>query len=1212
MNWKRFFVVTLALLGLIAWANQPAWSQATVSSGNIQGTVTDAQGGVVPDAKVTISNQATGQSLTVSTSSSGTYSSGSLVPATYSIRVEAPNFKASETTVVVTVGQVTVYNAKLEVGASTATVEVTGTAVQVNTDQAQISGTLTTQQIENLPINGRNFLDLAQLEPGVQIQDGGNFDPTKNGFSSISFGGRFGRSARIQVDGVDVSDENVGTTTTDIPASAISEFQLAESSLDLSNDLTSSGAVNVVTKSGTNQYHGEAFGLFRDSTMAAEFPSGATFQRSQYGGDFGGAFIKDKLFFFVDGERILQHQQAGVLIGGDLAPFSGTFPAPFHDGEALARVDWLATKNIHVFGRFNYFQNLDVGSFGGAATYSTYANKDRTKNVMGGVDITEGSITHSFRVQYLKFLNLIADSVLGSSEPFADFPVSLSLPGGYATGPSDLAPQSTIQSDRQIKYDGSKVAGSHIFRWGVDYNRIMGWTYASFLGITPLAINFLDDFSPGLTCPAGETGGACPLNYFPDEVLLGNGQGSFTELKRFGYSSGGLGPDDRTGFYFGDTWKIKPNVSLTYGLRYDRDTGRTDSDLPAIPSINNLFPTYGNSVRQPNKNLAPQVGLAWDPKSDGKTVIRASIGEFYDNIVFNDVLFDRLLKLPTGAFNVTPVACFLGTAFPVVFGGTAGSQTIPGGNGTCSSTFGTTLPAAAGTCAGETTAACIGAFQSAYQASYAANPSGPNADYIPSEIANGQPITGGLLAPQYKSPRSTQMNIGIQRELRPGMVLSADYVRNVGTHYLLGVDVNHTGDVAYYNSTAAVTAINDVNAYFGCPAGPGGIACAMASPIVSGNTGAAGASLADYAHAGLDSPGDLGIGACAQNTVLPDGVTPANNPCAFGGINPRVGSFFFYEPIGRSVYNGLDIKLVQNVRNPVRGIKYLNFQTAYTFSRFVNAGSTGSAGAVSGGDQDFVNNALDNNNPLRYMGPSSLDRTHQFSLGGYADIPAGFRIGLISHFWSPLSTTPVIPNPSSAGAIFITDYTGDGTTQDPLPKSVSGGCGTTGGSCDYTTYNVGAYMRQVGPGGLTNAINSYNSTVAGNPTPAGQTLLNDPALSGLSLAELSALGAVTQSAIVPPTGQVGLSWFKSTDIELSWVGHIKERFTIQPSVSFFNIFNLSNFDSVGNNLTGTLNGSTGSINGTIQAGRPDRIGVGSGAFNFGSPRVIEWGLKFTF
>ncbi len=185
---------------------------------------------------------------------------------------------------------------KLEIGQESTVVEVQGSDVQVNTEQAEVQGVLTSSQIESLPVNGRNFLDLAQLEPGVQIQDGANFDPTKVGYSSISFGGRFGRAARIDVDGVDVSDETVGTTTEDIPASGIQEFALAQSSLDLSNDLTSSGAVNVTTKSGTNAYHGEAYGAFRDSSVGGAAlpaplnpttgrPIPAPYQRNQEGVD---------------------------------------------------------------------------------------------------------------------------------------------------------------------------------------------------------------------------------------------------------------------------------------------------------------------------------------------------------------------------------------------------------------------------------------------------------------------------------------------------------------------------------------------------------------------------------------------------------------------------------------------------------------------------------------------------------------------------------------------------------------------------------------------------------------------------------------------------------------------------------------------------------------------------------------------------------------
>src|SRR5580658_6061933 len=811
MNWKGYLGVMFALLVALMFVPTRLAAQATINTGSIQGIVTDAQGGVVPNAKVTISNKETGVVINSAASSSGQFAASALSPGTYVVRVEAPNFKTSEITAVVEVGQVSTVNTKLEVGSSTTVLEVTGQEVTINTEQSQLAGTLTSQQIENLPINGRNFLDLAQLEPGVQIQDGGNFDPTKIGFSSISFGGKFGRSARISVDGVDVSDENVGTTTTGLPSSAIQEFQLAQSNLDISNDLTSGGSVNVITKSGTNTLHGEGFGLFRDSSQAAEYPGGAQFQRSQYGGDVGGAIIKDKLFFFVDAERLLAHDLGGVLVASipdgatNLNSFSGVFPAPFNDTSTVAKLDWQIAKNIRAFGRFSYWQASDVGNFGGAANYSVYDNKDRTKTIVGGVDINTGSITHSFRAEYLKFVNVIADAVLGSNLPFANFPASIDLSGtGFVTGPSDLAPQSTIQSDRQVKYDGSKVYGNHIIRWGVDYNRIEGWTFASFFGITPVAESIFLNAPGTLTCPGGQTGAACPLNYIPDLGLVGNGQGSFTELQRFGKSSGGLGPDNRVGVYAGDSWKVKQNLTINYGMRYDRDTGRTDSDLGPLPGLNAFFPGAGDTVRNPNKNFAPNAGFAWSPGSSNKMVIRGGVGIYYDNTVFNDVLFDRLLRLQNGAFNIVSTACAFGSAAPVPFGGsTVTTQLIGGsaaaGSAICNTPIGATVGAAGGTCAGSVFATCLANFQAADQASWAANPTGPNGAFVPAVLAAGGGTETGLLDPNYKSPRSIQMNIGVQRELRPGMVFSADYVRNVGLHYLIGTDINHSGDVSLFN-----------------------------------------------------------------------------------------------------------------------------------------------------------------------------------------------------------------------------------------------------------------------------------------------------------------------------------------------------------------------------------------------------------------------------
>src|SRR5689334_3118077 len=328
---------------------------AQISTGSIQGTITDPTGAVLSGAKVTITSQASGQALVLTTNSRGAYVSGPLAPGVYTVRVENKGFATIETPVTVQVGEIASGNFTAEVGQESQVIEVQATSVAINAEQPTVQGVLTTEQIENLPINGRNFLDLAQLEPGVQIQDGGNFDPTKNGFSSISFGGRFGRTARIEVDGIDISDETVGTTTQNLPAGSIQEFQVSQSSLDLSTELTSSGAVNVVTRSGSNKWHGQGFYLFRDDSIAARIaPIQVPFQRNNFGGSLGGPIFKDKLFFFVDAERLKQDLIETVASGGALSPNTGGFNSPFRDTNGIAKLDWKASENVKVFGRFSY------------------------------------------------------------------------------------------------------------------------------------------------------------------------------------------------------------------------------------------------------------------------------------------------------------------------------------------------------------------------------------------------------------------------------------------------------------------------------------------------------------------------------------------------------------------------------------------------------------------------------------------------------------------------------------------------------------------------------------------------------------------------------------------------------------------------------------------------------------------------------------------
>jgi len=1220
----------------IFWMSAPLFAQSTTAAGSIQGTLTDPSGAVVEGAKITITNKDTGQTLHVTTSSAGTYNSGALVPGDYAVRAEAAGFKTTEAGVVVKVGVVSGVNLSLQVGAASTVVTVAEQTVTVNTEQPSVQGVLNKDQIENLPVNGRNFLDLAQLEPGVQIQDGADFDPTKVGFSSISVGGRFGRTARIEVDGVDVSDETVGTTTENIPASAIDEFQISQSTLDLSNELTSSGAVNVTTRAGSNNYHGEGFALFRDSVFSAALPTPpppptleSPYARNQDGGNFGGPILKDKVFFFLDAEHTNQNLAAPVVAAAPFTPYSGNVNSPFRETDYDSRLDFNLFKNVRMFYRFSYFDSRAVAT-GGTVGFQPFQDKNYTRTHVIGADFTtKGNFTHSFRFEYLKFINNLGDTVLGSGLPFANFPVSLNFASfGFLTGPNFLAPQQTYQTDRQLKYDGSKLLGSHILRYGVSYNRLRGGGLFSFSAITPNVspIGSSDEISAAspcsatntamncgtndlFTCPGGPSmqGGACPLNYPVDNVTLGNGEECDTEIPAFKAPCSGTPPDNRIGLYLGDSWKIKPNLNITYGVRYVRDTGRTDSDLPgftgsAATELNTVMPGLANPVNQPNHNFGPQLGIAWDPRNDAKTVIRAGIGVFYENAIWNNAEFDRPERLANGAFLANPGACSSGAGagvpFPVaggppnlVFLGGADSATA---SFICSSLIGATLGANAGNCSGMTTAQCIATFQTTYQAaSKAVGANAPNPSYIPNLISSGSGIFLGALAPNYRTPYSIQMNAGIQRELRPGMVLSVDYLRNVALHYLIGVDLNHSGDVRFFNKSAAQQAIAATLAACEAPTIDAAIAACPGLHPATATSPVGPATMADFGGFGLDSAADLGISGCETGL----GTT---YPCAFTGINPDLGLVTFLQPIGRSVYNALDVKLVDNVKTPFRGVKYLNFQFAYSLSRFTNCGaalSTSAGTSPAAADQDFVNPTIDNNHPCGFSGPSALDRTHQFSFGGYADLPLHFRLGTIFHFDSPLASALAVPETGSGpGEIFSTDFDGDGTVGDPVPGT-----------------KQGSFMRGVSLGDLSNVVNNYNNTVANNPTPAGNVLINN----GLfTLSQLQALGGVAPalSPVVP--GEVGLTWLKTFDMSLTWIGkvNVREReLSFEPSVSFYNLFNFANFNIPGNVLSGILSGGAGSLNGTTYADANSvRVGVGTGVFALGAPRTIEFGMKLTF
>ncbi len=537
--------------------------------------------------------------------------------------------------------------------------------------QSTVQGVLTEKQIDELPISGRNFLDLAQLEPGVQLQAGEDFDPTKAGYSSVSFNGIGGRTARILLDGQDISDETVGTTTLNVSQGSIEEFQISRSSLDISTELTSSGSITVSTRSGGNQLHGQAFGLFRDERAGAANAVGGTgypFQRNQFGGRLGGAIIKDKLFFFGSFERTKQDSFTSVQFVPLFQTYDGGYIAAFRDNYSVGKLDYNAPKGVHLFFRGAYENNLQDATYGYG--YSVYGNKDNTPAFAGGGDFTIGKLTNSIRASYLKFHNLIADES-GSA------PYSTLLPGieynllDFWTGPNNLAPQQTFQSDKQIRYDGGYIYKTHVFNFGASFNRILGGGFASFFGFAPQVNGYYGE-GPLMGGSASD-----PTAYGVSSAYLGNGQGYNTERPQFNLPAGGQ-EDWRLGISFGDTWKVNHKLTSTtasatrvipaaatrpasgslrgckwrLGLGFALRTGqchrRRECDTGNL--LDALCPDWATASASPMPTGVPKSALLMTCRAMAKRASAEAWASTTKTGVFNNVLFDRVSRLSKGLF----------------------------------------------------------------------------------------------------------------------------------------------------------------------------------------------------------------------------------------------------------------------------------------------------------------------------------------------------------------------------------------------------------------------------------------------------------------------------------------------------------------------------------------------------------------------------------
>ncbi len=1160
---KRYLPIlfTWALILLSLFGGVSAHGQT--ATGGITGTVTDPTGAVIGGATVLLKSAKSGLMQRTVTNSNGTYTILSLEPGAYQLSADASGFQSLKADVRIEVGGTVNGSFSLALQSNSTQVTVLGSSSEtsVNTVQPIVQDVLTSAVIDTIPLNGRNFLDLAQLTPGVQIQDGGNFDPTKNGFTGISLQGRSGRSTRIEVDGVDISDETVGTTTLNLSEDSIQEFQVAQSTLDPATSLTSSGSVNVITRSGGNQVHGSGFYLFRSDAAAARVaPEKAEFERDQVGFNVGGPFVKNRLFWFTNYEHVLQHGTTFTAPSTPFSAYSQAFGSPFHETEATARLDGNLTDNWRAFYSIHHDQFNAVTGFGGNV-FQPYSNLNLTDVHTAALDGSSGNFTHSVRFGYLRFRNFIGDAraqVAGLPAPFpggedADLVIGtdarcISGLDLLCLGPSWLAPQTTLQRNTQVRYDGARLLHSHTLRYGINFIRTPQYSIGKFGALGPsLSSNGTPTEVAQAAVGPYAGGSSNPLNY-PLEVLgVSNGLGYFSEKAGLGFPHGAF-VVNRLGLYVADLWKPKSNVSVTAALRYNRLSGRSDSDLPPIPGLNGVRPGLGDRINQPNKDFAPQLGVVWDPFKKGTTSVRGGIGMFYDDVLLTVTLFDRAVRIPIG----------LGNQYLETTGGV-----LPGTSFDTTSLIGQPI----GNVVGQALAAqaAFVAAQAAAAASF--NPNGTPGIVDPNNFDFNS--YGGLLDPKFKTPYSTQINFGVQQELGKGLFVSADYVHNTNIHNILVHDSNLVGATSTFNAAAAATSISTTNAQFLCST----IDCSIAK----------GATIQSYAANGLGSPAS---GLAAQF------VSP-NSGYAFPGVDPGFGQVGTISTIGRSNYNALQLRVRQTVQSPMRGVRTLSWLANYNLSRF-NAMSP---------DQDAsLVNVADNANPTGHYGPTNLDRTHMISVSGTLTLPLGLEVTVLSRINSRLPVTLTQPLKCSCPAeIFLTDLSGDGSGGDVLPGT-----------------DLGSFGRSVHPGDLNKVIAQFNGSSAGKLTPAGNALVNAGLVSANQMQEL---GATVPTLPLAPAGQVGLDYFLADDFRLAWPLSIGKRFgfeTLQllPTVDVFNLVNKPNFDPpTGLNtstLRGSLDGSAGSVNGTTYANRTNRYGLGSGVFSQGIPRALQFGLRLNF
>jgi hypothetical protein len=628
---SRLRLLAIALLAVLV--AMPAYAQST--TGTLTGSVMDEQGLALPGANVTVTNTSTGFSRSAVADASGTYRIAGLPSGTYEVKADLAGFAShARKGIAVSVAATTTSDFKMSVAGLTEEATVVAEAPLIDVKDSGVGEIVTAAQIENLPLNGRQFGNLAALVPGVSL--GFHTDPTKSTQFAPQVVGGGGRNINYLIDGGDNNDDTVGGMVQNFPLDSIGEFNFETLRFRADTGRANGGTLKVITKSGTNELKGSVFDYFRDKSLnsltESERRAGVEkgeYRKHQFGGSLGGPIVRDKTHFFLSFERVQQDTQQVVTTaaGPNNVPLfpdkDGVFDVPFRENLFVGKITHQASANNYLSVRYGYNNNSQPY---GASPQAPPENWGDSLNKFHSVNANLNSVLgagkiNEFVFQFSYFKNSIVERSNLPTETF---------PGGVTVGQSTNTPQRTEQHKYQFRDDFTWNKGRHELKVG-----------ASFIYEPTLTITFSTGQQPQFShLTDSRTSAISSISY--NGSIGGSG----------GLSEGSI-PNNQYAFYIQDGWRVTDKLNLDLGVRYDLVTGFAFdqsqntffAQLQAAGAAGQLqgfkgFEDFGKEPKEDTNNIAPRLGFTYDAKADGRLVLRGGVGRYYDFAYTNaNILF---------------------------------------------------------------------------------------------------------------------------------------------------------------------------------------------------------------------------------------------------------------------------------------------------------------------------------------------------------------------------------------------------------------------------------------------------------------------------------------------------------------------------------------------------------------------------------------------